>query len=110
MSKGRKTHILCAGVLAVLFIVQMVMHLNADNLLLDDWVFEAVLESRKSVPDFLAERWQGWSSRLIIEGLLAFTTHSIWLWRVCDSAVMVIMAVALARLAACEDRPDRLAL
>lgn len=110
MSKGRKTHILCAGVLAVLFIVQMVMHLNADNLLLDDWVFEAVLESGQSMPGFLAERWQGWSSRLIIEGLLVYTTHSIWLWRVCDSAMMVLMAVALARLAACEDRPDRLAL
>lgn len=110
MSKRRNTRILCAGILAALFAVQLGMHLNADNLLLDDWVFEAVRASGQSVRAFLAERWQGWSSRLLIEGLLSYTTHSIWLWRVCDSLMMALMAFSLARLAACEDRPWMLAL
>lgn len=38
------------GVVAVLFIVQLGMHLNADKLVLDDWGFEAVLASGRRWP------------------------------------------------------------
>ena len=100
----------CALVLFVLFAVQMVMHLNVDNILLDDWVFFSVLDGGQNILDFLAARWQTWSSRLLIEGVLALITHSIWAFRFLDSAVMVLMAWSLARLANSEDRPLMLAL
>ena len=99
----------CVFVLGVLFLAQMAMHMNVDNLLLDDWVFWGALDGQ-SIPAFLAARWNTWSSRLIIEGVLAIITHSIWTFRVLDSLAMVLLAYSLYRLAGCEERPDVLAL
>ena len=96
--KMKKQTIFCALVLFALFGVQMVMHMNVDNLLLDDWVFYAVLEQGESIPAWLLNRWETWSSRLLIESVLCVITHSIWAFRVLDSAVMIILAWALCRL------------
>lgn len=101
---------LCGLVLFALFGVQITMHMNVDNLLLDDWVFFAPLELGESVTAYLANRWQTWSSRLIIEGALCLLTHSIWTFRVLDSAVMVVMAWGLCRMANAEKRGSMLAL
>ncbi|MBR4038948.1 MAG: hypothetical protein IKJ11_02490 [Clostridia bacterium] len=109
-NKRNRTYILCAAVLFALFGVQMVMHMNVDNLLLDDWVFFAVLEQGESIPAWLANRWETWSSRLLVEAALCLITHSIWAFRVLDSAVMVLMAWAVCRLAGSEKRPGMLAL
>ena len=108
--KLKRQTVLCGLVLLVLFGVQMVMHLNVDNLLLDDWVFYAVLERGESIPAWLLLRWETWSSRLIIEGVLCLITHSIWAFRVLDSAAMVLLSWALCRLAGAEKRPGMLAV
>lgn len=108
--KIKKQHMLCAMVLFALFAVQMVMHLNVDNLLGDDWVFYSVLVQGNSIPAWLMFRWETWSSRLLIEGVLCLITHSIWAFRVLDSAAMVILAWALCRLAGAEKRPGMLAV
>ena len=108
--KIKDTRIYCAAVLFALFGVQMLMHMNVDNLLLDDWVFYGVLESGGNLLAWLANRWQTWSSRLVVEGVLCLVTQSIWAFRVLDSAVMVLLAWALCRLAGSEERPDMLAL
>ena len=97
-------------VLLALFFAQMVIHINVDNVILDDWVFWGVMESGSSVPAWLIERWETWSSRLLIEMVLCLITHSIWAFRVLDSAVMVLLAWALCRLANAEKRPGMLAL
>lgn len=109
LSKLKNRRTACALVLGVLFLVQMAMHMNVDNLLLDDWVFFGALDGQ-SMPEFLAARWNTWSSRLIIEGVLAVITHSIWAFRVLDSLAMVLLAYSLCRLAGCEERPGMLAL
>lgn len=106
--KMKKQTIFCALVLFALFGVQMVMHMNVDNLLLDDWVFYAVLEQGESIPAWLLNRWETWSSRLLIESVLCVITHSIWAFRVLDSAVMIILAWALCRLSNTEKRPEML--
>lgn len=102
--------LLCAAVLLALFAVQLVMHMNCDTLILDDWVFHDATEGGASIASFLARRWQTWSSRLLIEGLLCVTTKSIWFWRVLDSLTMVLMALSLCRLANAEKRPEMLGL
>ena len=107
MTKRKKVQ--CAGVLLALFAVQMVMHLNADSLILDDWVFFDVLATGKPLLSWLSKRWQTWSSRLLIEGTLCLTTHSIWAWRILDSAAMVLLAFGLCRLTDAEKRPFMLA-
>lgn len=108
--KIKSLRVQCALVLFVLFAVQMLMHMNVDNLLLDDWAFFAVMETGESVPAWLLGRWNGWSSRILIEAILCLLTHSIWAFRVLDSAAMVLMAWALTRLAGCEKRPGMLAI
>jgi len=110
LNKLKERRVLCAAALLTMFIVQMVMHLNVDNLLLDDWAFKAVLIRGESIPSFLHTRWNTWSSRLIIEAVLVVITHSIWTFRILDSLMMVLMAWCLCRLAACEERPHMLAL
>lgn len=95
----RRAQVPRAAILCALFGVQLVMHLNCDSLVLDDWMFFGASVYGKSLTAFLAERWMTWSSRLLIEGTLYLTTHSIWLWRLADSAMMVLMAASLARLA-----------
>ena len=110
MKRLRDARVRCALVLLALLLVQLVMHMNCDNLLLDDWVFEDVLTRGGSVLSFLKTRWETWSSRLLIEGTLCAVTHSIWAWRVLDSLAMVLLAYALCRLAGCAQRPGMLAL
>ena len=105
-----KKRMLCAAVILMLFAVQLVMHTNCDSLILDDWVFRDAAEGGVSIASFLARRWQTWSSRLLIEGLLCVTTKSIWLWRVLDSLAMVLTAFSLCRLANAEKRPEMLGL
>ena len=110
LSKMKSRRMLCALVLLALLFVQLVMHMNVDNLLLDDWVFFSVLDSGENLFSWLGNRWETWSSRLVLEGVLCLVTQSIWAFRVLDSAVMVLMAWALCRLANAEDRPGMLAL
>lgn len=110
MNKLRERRVRCALVLGLLLIAQLAMHMNCDNLLLDDWVFEDVLTRGESALSFLQTRWETWSSRLLIEGVLVYVTHSIWAWRVLDSLAMVLLCYALCRLAGCEKRPGMLAL
>ena len=101
---------LCAMALAAVFWAALIMRLNCDNLLLDDWTFFGVLELGEKIGAFLLRRWQTWSSRLLIEGALCLTTRSIWAWRVLDSGVCALTAYALCRLAGCERRPRMLLL
>ena len=110
MKRIKDARVRCAFVLLCLLLVQLVMHMNCDNLLLDDWVFEAVLSRGERIPAFLKTRWETWSSRLLIEGTLCAVTHSIWAWRALDSLAMVLLAFALCRLAGCAQRPGMLAL
>ena len=110
MKRIKDARVRCAFVLLCLLLVQLVMHMNCDNLLLDDWVFEDVLSRGERIPAFLKTRWETWSSRLLIEGTLCAVTHSIWAWRALDSLAMVLLAFALCRLAGCAQRPGMLAL
>lgn len=109
-SKQKNEHVQCALVLFALFAIQTVMHLNVDNLQLDDWMFFAPLAQGERVSAFLLNRWQTWSSRLLIEGILCCLTHSIWAFRVLDSAVMTVLAWGLCRLANAERRSEMLAM
>lgn len=84
-------------ILSCFFLVQVIMHLNCDSLILDDYIFFSVLDEHKSIVTFLAERWNNWSSRLIIEGILCLTTHNIWIWRILDSFMMVVLAWSMSR-------------
>ncbi len=93
-------------IFAAMLLLQIIMHLNCDTLFADDGVFYTALDAGGSLSAFLLKRWNRWSSRLLIEAVLAVTTHSIWLWRILDSLVMTGIAYALFRLSDEEKRPE----
>ena len=86
--------------------VQLLMHLNCDTLFADDGLFYTALDGGGKLLPFLADRWARWSGRLIIEGILALSTHSIRTWRVLDSFVMTGLAWGIFRLSDGERRAD----
>lgn len=64
----------------------------------DGAYFARALDNGTTLSSFLCERYQTWSSRLIIEAVLVFVSQHVWLWRVTDSLVMLILALTLNRL------------
>lgn len=100
----------CGFVLLACLFAQLVMHMNCDTIFQDDYIFLSALDGGKTLCAFIAERWNTWSSRFLIESLLVYTTRSLRVWRVLDSLVMVLMTWSLARLANVEKRPGMLAV
>ncbi|WP_010249424.1 DUF6056 family protein [Acetivibrio cellulolyticus] len=65
----------------------------------DDHEYLMVLnKSNLNVMPFIIHRYFNWSSRVIIEPFLIKLVHFQWLWRILDTAVMVIMSVSISKL------------
>lgn len=80
-------------------ILMVLFHFMIEMDFADDVWFAQVMEESASFQtwiDFLISRYQGWSSRLVIEGVLIIIVRSQILWRILDTAVMVWVAVALS--------------
>lgn len=64
----------------------------------DDVWFATILNNR-TVGEYYVWRYQTWSSRLVVESMLIFLCRSnIWLWRVCDSAIIVLLVYSIVEL------------
>ena len=63
----------------------------------DDYVFRDLLEENGFIGT-LSLRWETWSSRLIIESILLLVTQNIWIWKILNSIMLVILVHALSRL------------
>ena len=103
--KKKKRELAVPLILFFFLFLHLVMHMNCDTIFADDWTFMQALNGDQNLISYALERWQTWSSRFLIEGVLVLTTHSIRLWRVLDSLIMVLMTYSLARLAGCDRRP-----
>ena len=68
----------------------------------DDAWFMQILAGDLATPQnwlgFLVERYQTWSSRVVIEGLLILFVRFPILWRISNAAVCILSTVALNRL------------
>lgn len=74
------------GLFFVFFLcVHSVLQIKGDGLL-----FSHLLDDN-TLLEVLADRWNTWSSRLIIECALFSVSRSLWLWRILDSLVMMIL-------------------
>ena len=87
--KDKRTWILLGfyGVLAILFHMFW-LKLGGG----DDYYFMTCLDDT-SFGAFMVKRWYGWSSRLVIEGVLVLVLQQpIWVWKVLDILVSVLIA------------------
>jgi len=64
----------------------------------DDGYFAQML-SRYTLAQYLDHRYHTWTGRLPIEAVLVVIVHHPWLWRACNSAMLVLLCVASGRLA-----------
>lgn len=65
----------------------------------DDLYFASALQNGgRTIGAFLNERYQTWSSRILIEAVTVWLTQHIWLWRVLNALVMTGLAAFSARL------------
>lgn len=61
------------------------------------WFFRHQLDAY-SLKDYLLARYENWTSRLLIEGVLVYVSRSMTLWKVLDWAAWVFLAWGMIRL------------
>lgn len=84
-------------IMLLFFVIILIMHMfyNFSN---DDVnYFNSILDN-KNIIDFVIERYNNWSSRVIIESLLVIVSRNIYLWRVLDSLVIVLLVYSINKL------------
>lgn len=75
------------------------IHCDIDLQWGDDVFFANVLGDEGSFQvwiQYLRERYQNWTSRLIIEGLLVILVHFPLIWRIIDTVLVIWIAIALS--------------
>ena len=102
---GKRLRVVCQAPwfpLLVLGIVFAVAHIFLPVTLADDTWFARILAGDKATfanwSRFLHERYELWSSRTAIEGLLIVMARFPLLWRVLDTFVCIAITLLLARL------------
>lgn len=83
----------------ILGLIMLVLHFRLALEMGDDLYFKSVLSGNGSVGTwlgFIRQRYQTWSSRIVIETILIILTHATVLWRLLDALVMVWIGVAFS--------------
>lgn len=70
------------------FLVMFIIHINITIGIYDDAFFAAILDNQ-SFFGYLMERYQIWTSRLFIEGVLIVVSRFHILWRIADTLIML---------------------
>lgn len=97
----RKKHIILYG---ILFIVLLCCHFTIDLTYGDDGYFAHVLDG-VTWKDFLISRYHWASSRIVLEAVyIPLTQYAQWLWRIMDSAVIIVILWNVNAFFGTEDR------
>lgn len=79
----------------ILLLIHSMVGLNTE----DDNIFRDLYKEYDSLGSFLVDRYQGWSSRIVIEAvLIPILGLSDWIWRVLDSIIIIIGIFAMAEI------------
>lgn len=84
-------------ILFIFFLIILFLHqfMNFSN---DDVSYFSSVLNNMSIIDFIVYRYNAWSSRIIIEVFLAVVSRNIFLWRVLDSLVIVLLIFSIDKL------------
>lgn len=86
----KNRNIFLYGLFFIFFIcVHSVMQIKGDGLFFSHLLDDSTLR------DVLIDRWNTWSSRLIIESVMFYVSRSLWVWRMLDSLILVVLVWAL---------------
>lgn len=81
----------------ILFVLILLIHFFFSFSNDDITYFSKILDTMNWL-DFIKLRYFNWTSRLIIEGLLVFISRNILLWRILDSAIMILFIWCIQKL------------
>ena len=81
----------------ILFLLLLIAHFSINLEWGDDGVFAQFLTDGNII-NFAAQRYETWSSRIIIEIILSFMAKNLILWRIMDSVVIVFSAFCISKL------------
>ncbi|MCR5272116.1 MAG: hypothetical protein K6E13_03935 [Lachnospiraceae bacterium] len=85
--------------LIVLSIVIVLMHLNMhESDILDAKRYFATVLDQYSMRAFLSIRYHTWSSRIVIEAVLAILARHLVLWGILDSLVMILLFFSMKKI------------
>ncbi len=80
----------------LMFALFFIAHINLDYYG-DDYVFRDLLEENGFIKT-LSIRWKTWTSRLIIESVLLLVTQNIWIWKIINSFMLLLLVIAISKL------------
>lgn len=64
----------------------------------DDVTFFSTVLDNYTIGEYLSFRYNNWTSRLLIEGLLVFLSRSVHLWRILNSLVICLLIYTIDKL------------
>ena len=80
---------------ALLAAAMLVLHLLVPGLTKDDRYYWNVLNEQNTI-SYLAENWNGWTSRLFIEGVAIWVEHlPMAVWKLLDTLIYTMMGVTI---------------
>lgn len=85
----KRALLIIGGISMVLFLNFNVIQFTADDLFF-------IRTDQQTLILTLAERYETWTSRVLIEGLLLFFAHHLLLWRIANSIMMISFAFIMA--------------
>lgn len=80
----------------LMFALFFIAHINLDYYG-DDYVFRDLLIENGFIGT-LSIRWKTWTSRLIIESILLLVTQNMWIWKILNSIMLVVLVHAISKL------------
>ena len=64
----------------------------------DDYTYFSKVLLDNSLTEWLYQRYEGWSSRLIVEAMLVFFAQNIFIWKLANILVSLLLAYSLYKL------------
>ena len=85
------------GPFVLLGVFMLIMHVGT-RIFSDDQVFSQVLQNQDLLT-YWRQTTQGWSSRIFITPVMILLCNgNIWIWRILDTLVMVLLGVTISKL------------
>ena len=96
------------GVTAGMFLLLLLAHALIQADFGDDLAYKNIL-ANQSLLSFLQERYYTWSSRVLIEAvMLPFAAGNVWVWKIADCLMIVLLIKVISELFGGEGEPEKL--
>lgn len=91
----------------IFFIVLIFIHININTMVSDDKIFFKILENGKNLFTYINERYNRWSSRIIIETvLLVIIKYKFIIWKILNIGICLLLAKSISKI--CQTKNNKI--